>query len=229
MKHRNAPLRVALTSCLRLAAGVVLMGFLPATESLQGADDATAPSKAQADFLAMRTQAVMQMDGGFLRGQIELFVATRIAAEDAVMAERRRQPGGVLLPGMLSKQMDAALAGAFDPEVAKRYRVWMNDSLGRDTILHNPVLRAKDWLTPEEQRKLARAWGPIVAAAMDVTFHPKFQSASREEKRAFIDRLLEQYDAAAADVLDAGKLAELKKRLVEMRAEGLKELNAGPE
>ncbi len=235
MKHRNAPLRVALTSCLRLAAGVVLMGFLSATESLQGADDATAPSKAQADFLAMRTQAVMQMDGDFLRKenfspeQVQLFVTTRIAAEDTMMAEGRRQPGSVFLPGMLTKQMDVALTTAFGTEIARRYRSWMNENLGRETILHDPALRAKDWLTPEEQQKLARVWGPIIAASMDITFHPDFQKSSREEKTAFVDRLLEQYYDAAVAIFDAGKLAELKKRLSDMRVEGLKEVQTDSE
>jgi len=203
--------------------------------ALSAAEETADRQKARADMLAMRTQAAMQMDGEFLRKenfspeQVQLFVTTRIAAEDTVMAEGRRQPGSVFLPGMLTKQMDVALTTAFGMEIARRYRSWMNENLGRETILHDPALRAKDWLTPEEQQKLARVWGPIVAASMDITFHPDFQKSSREEKTAFVDRLLEQYYDAAVAIFDAGKLAELKKRLSDMRVEGLKEIEAGQE
>lgn len=219
---------------LILVCGCLAIAGLKAAD--ETATDKTVDRQAaEAKFLEIRTQAVMQIDGDFFREekftreQVQLFTTTRLAAEDKMRRILHQTHGAVFLPSMLAFQMDTSLAEAFSQQIARRYRTWANSRLGWEIIWDNPILKAREWLTFEEQDKLARAWGPICAASMDVTFDPKFQRASLGEKQALAERLTGDYFKSAAGILDSDKLVELKKRLNEMRVAGLKEMDAGTE
>ena len=90
-----------------------------------------------------------------------------------------------------------------------------------------PGLDANDWLTAEEQGKLAHAWGPILFELLDRAMDPEFQKsiATREAKLACSDKLNDAYLEAAKGLLSPAQFTKLQERFAEMRKLGLAELD----
>ncbi len=215
-----------------------MCGLILATASIaadeDSADQDAIRKSAEKKFLDMRTQAVKDMDGDFFveekftPEQVHVFITTRIAAEDRVMARLRKTPGAAFLPSLFAAEMDSGFAEAFNPEVAQRYRMWADTKNVWIFMMEDPILKLKDWLTSEELTNLAQAWGPILADSMNTAYEPTYINASMDEKVALLDQLTGNYITAAKKILGAAKLAILQERFTEMRVAAIKEL-ASPE
>lgn len=217
------------------AAVLLSGGWAAAAEGVSTSSPATgtnASEDAKAKFYAIRRQAVMQLDGDFFKAakftpeQEEKFIAVRIEAEDRVLAQVHESQGTVpFMPSILARELDTAFAKAFSQDLARQYREFVNTRLGREFVQGSDELQADDWLTPEEQEKLAQAWGPIVCEAMDRSYDKKFETAPKNEKMAYYDRMMKECAAAAAGILSPAKQAKLKKCFQAMREKTLAELD----
>lgn len=209
----------------RIVVFAITLQFQP---TLIAAEDDTskqsaAQKVAEARFLKLRTEAVTKWNKKFFveekltPEQIQLFVTTRLDAEDRMMSRLRKTPGAILLPSLMAAEMDAAFAKAFDPEIAKRYREWANTEDVWTFLIDDPILKARDWLTADELVNLAKAWAPTMAGSMNEGYKPTFAKATKSEPLALYDRTMMSYVVAAKGCLNPAKFSKLKERFAEMR------------
>lgn len=217
------------------------LGFLPANPSpAQDSPSANATpdaerEKAVAEFHRIRRDTIREIDGGFFKQshftpeQEELFIKVRLAAEDRFRTRLEQTKGASLHVEKMWEDMYGGLSKAFGSKLGDQYREYHETQQGREVILLNPDLKAKEWLTDDEIEQLARAWGPTCSQMLSFAMSPEYKVTTPAQKLAAWDNYVAEYLRTAKPILPASKFLKLHEYYTTARPKALAYFETGIE
>jgi hypothetical protein len=219
-----------LVSCL----GLILLADL-ASAQIVPKKNITTEAEAVAEFYRIRRESIRKYDGHFMQEsgltpeQEELFIKTRLDAEDAYRAHLTHTKAAALRIDELWQFQEAALAKAFSPDFAQKYRESLDTRSALEMIVSNPDLKAFEWLTNDEIDQLAKAWSPPLSRISILSMAPEFKTTPPAEKIALYDRYVADLLSAAKPILPEPKYQTLQNYFTTSRPQTIADLEKAEE